>query len=158
MSALCSSQRTLQRPRRSSRRVSGPAHCVQTAEKCKANGSDKVGTHSADLTSVQSRDKLVSRLLTDHSSIDILVNAAGVVGVLQISIAGSASNMFGGVVCWGFDVVRTLHLSHTLHSRHDAQVWRGSTSGCACRSSAVQAMCIGAGSAAWSINCGTLHV
>ena len=36
-----------------------------------------------DLTSVQSRDKLVSGLLADHSSIDILVNAAGVLGHMQ---------------------------------------------------------------------------
>ena len=74
----CNSQRTVKRPHRSSSWVSGPSHCVQTAEKCKANGAGKVETHSADLTSVQSRDKLVSGLLADHSSIDILVNAAGV--------------------------------------------------------------------------------
>jgi NAD(P)-dependent dehydrogenase (short-subunit alcohol dehydrogenase family) len=101
MSALCSSHRTcvLQNLCRSSRWVSGPSHRVQTAEKCKADGAGKVETHSADLTSVQSRDKLVTGLLADHSSIDILVNAAGVLGIHTTSIGESAANIFGGALC-----------------------------------------------------------
>lgn len=88
MCALCNSRRTLQNPCRSSRWVSWPSHCVQTADKCKAHGAGKVETYSADLTSVQSRDKLVSGLLADHSSIDILVNAAGVLAISGESAAG----------------------------------------------------------------------
>jgi short-subunit dehydrogenase involved in D-alanine esterification of teichoic acids len=54
-----------------------PFHGMQTADKCKADGARNVETHAADLISVQARDNLISGLLAEHSSIDILVNAAG---------------------------------------------------------------------------------
>ena len=93
-------------------------------------------------------------MLADHSSIDILVNAAGVLRVHRSNTSESAADAWG--LLSGF--VDISHHPHTLPCRHDAKVRRGPTAGCAWHSSAVQAMCIGVGRAASSIMCGTSHV
>jgi short-subunit dehydrogenase len=50
---------------------------LQTAAKCKAAGASKVETHAADLTDLEGREKLISELLAKHTTVDVLVNNAG---------------------------------------------------------------------------------
>ncbi len=51
---------------------------AQTAKQCEAEGATVVETHATDLTSIESREKLISGLLAKHGTIDILVNNAGI--------------------------------------------------------------------------------
>lgn len=51
---------------------------AQTAKQCEAEGATVVETHATDLTSTESREKLISGLLAKHGTIDILVNNAGI--------------------------------------------------------------------------------
>ena len=62
---------------------------LQTAEKCKAAGASKVETHAADLTDLEGRERLISELLAKHTTVDVLVNNAGM-GVRGTPLEGVA--------------------------------------------------------------------
>jgi NAD(P)-dependent dehydrogenase (short-subunit alcohol dehydrogenase family) len=67
---------------------------LQTAEKCKAAGASKVETHAADLTDLEGREKLISELLAKHTTVDVLVNNAGM-GVKGTPLEGWHLVLFG---------------------------------------------------------------
>ena len=75
---------------------------LQTAEKCRAAGASKVETHAADLTDVDGRERLISELLAKHTTVDVLVNNAGM-GVkgtpLEGATFGSAAWQIGSGCC-----------------------------------------------------------
>ena len=75
---------------------------LQTAEKCKAAGASKVETHAADLTDLEGRERLISELLAKHTTVDVLVNNAGM-GVkgtpLEGVTVGSAAQRVGSGCC-----------------------------------------------------------
>jgi NAD(P)-dependent dehydrogenase (short-subunit alcohol dehydrogenase family) len=74
----------------------------QTAAKCKAAGASKVETHAADLTDLEGRERLISELLAKHTTVDVLVNNAGM-GVkgtpLEGVMVGNAAWRAGSGCC-----------------------------------------------------------